>query len=141
VSTIHGIMPLAFVPRSAVDQYDAYQDNEDEDRATYISTEAVQARRMKASTKAQAPKNYMNMMDALRASLVVWSVLFNATCPFVVAVNALRSALSVHKEHLKESMTPGNVAGLMWALSMAAHSYIMSPYDSAGRPPHQNWEC
>jgi hypothetical protein len=139
-STIHGIMPLAFAPRSAVNQYDAYQDDEDEDHATYISTEAVQARRLKASTKAKAPKNYANMMDALRASVMVWSVLFHATCPFIAALNALQSALSAHKEHIKDFMTPGNVAGLMWAISMAAHSYIMAPYDSAGRPPSPKLE-
>jgi hypothetical protein len=54
--TIHGIMPLAFVPRSSVEQYEAFQDDDDEDRATYISTEAVQARRIKAAAKARASK-------------------------------------------------------------------------------------
>jgi hypothetical protein len=36
---IHGIMPLAFVPRSGWEQHDANQDDEDEDRATFITTE------------------------------------------------------------------------------------------------------
>jgi hypothetical protein len=133
--TIHGIMPLAFVPQSAGEQYKAYQDDEDEDHATYISTEAVQARRIKASTKARAPRNYANMMDALRASSMVWSVLFHSTCPFVQALNSLRSALSGHKEQIKDHMTPSNIAGLMWALSMAVHTYILSPYDSVGNAP------
>jgi hypothetical protein len=120
-------MPLAFVPRSGAEQYEALQDDEDEDRATYVSTEAVQARRLKASTKARAPKNYLNMMDALRAASMVWTVLFKIACPFVKQLNALRSALMAHKEQLKETTTPSNVAGMVWAISMAAHSYIHMP--------------
>jgi hypothetical protein len=100
--TIHGLMPLAFVPWSGSEQHAALQDNEDKDRATYISTKAVQARQVKASTKAKAPKNYADMMDALRAALMVRSVLFHATCPFVVSLNSLWAALSAHKEFPQE---------------------------------------
>jgi hypothetical protein len=51
--TIHGIMPLAFAPRSGAEQNKAAQDDDNKDRATYISTEAVQACRVKAAAKAK----------------------------------------------------------------------------------------
>jgi hypothetical protein len=90
--TIHGIMPLAFAPRSGAEQYEAFQDDDDEDQATYISTEVIQARWLKATAKAKAPKNYTYMMDALRASSMVWTVLFDGACPLVMSLNILRSA-------------------------------------------------
>jgi hypothetical protein len=138
--TIQGIMPLAFPPRSGAEQNDAAQDDDDEDRATYISTEAVQARRIKAAAKAKAPKNYADMMDALRAASMAWTVLFGSACPWIQSLNVLRSALSSQKEQLKESMTPGNVAGLMWSVSMATHSYILAPYDAYGVAPQPRFE-
>jgi hypothetical protein len=75
--SIYGLMPLAFVPRSGAELHDASQDNTDEERATYITTEeSVQAQCIQASTKARAPCNYANMMDALHAASMVWTVLF-----------------------------------------------------------------
>jgi hypothetical protein len=138
--TIHGIMPLAFAPRSGAEQYDAFQDDDDEDKATYISTEAVQARRLKASAKAKAPKDYTNMMDALRAASMVWTVLFRRDCPLVISLNVLRSALASHKEHLKDAMSSTNVANLVWGLSMVAHTYFLAPYGSQGEVPSPKME-
>jgi hypothetical protein len=37
-------------------------------------------------------------------------------------------------------MTPGNVASLMWSLSMATHSYILAPYDAYGEAPKTQFE-
>jgi hypothetical protein len=138
--TIHGIMPLAFVTRSGAEQNDAAQDDDDKDRATYISTEAVQARRIKAAAKAKAPRNYADMMDALRAASMAWTVLFGPACLWILSLNVLRSALASQKEQLKEAMTPGNVASLMWSLSMATHSYILAPYDAYGEAPKPRFE-
>jgi hypothetical protein len=139
-STIQGIMPLAFAPRSGAEQAEAQHDDDDEDFATYISIEAVRARRIKVAVKARAPKNYVNMVDALRAANMVWSTLFNPACPFVIASNALRAALASHKEQLKESMTPSNVAGIMWGVSMIAHAYIQTPYNVYGQAPSPKFE-
>jgi hypothetical protein len=51
-----------------------------------------------------------------------------------------RSALVAHKEHLRDSMTPNHLAGLMWGLSMASHTYFLAPYDSRGQPPSPKLE-
>jgi hypothetical protein len=113
--SIYGLMPLAFMPRSGAEQHDTSQDNKDKERATYITTELVQAQWM------------------------VWTVLFYTTCPFVTSLNALWAELMSNKEALKDAMSPSNVASMVWSLSMAAHKYIHSPYNSQGAPRRPDW--
>jgi hypothetical protein len=87
--TVQGIIVLDFAHQSGAGQYNAYQGDKDKDQATYISTNAVQACCLKASAKAPAPKNFMSMMDALKAAYMVWTVLFDRACPLVISWNVL----------------------------------------------------
>jgi hypothetical protein len=137
-TSIQGLMPLALSPRSELERYADTLEEEDADRTNLIDDEALHRRRAKANRRAKAPKDYHGLADVLKATALVWSLLFSADCPFVLQLNQLRAALRLNKEALKDVLGPRHIAAVMWKISMLTVAYVSAPYGFDGSPPSPN---
>jgi hypothetical protein len=137
-TSIQGMMPLALSPRSELKQYADTLEEEDADITNLIHDEAIKRRRSKANRRAIAPKDYYGLADVLKATVLVWSLLFSTDCPFVVQLNQLRAALRLNKEALKDVLGPRHIAAMMWKVSMLTVAYVAAPHGFDGAPPAPN---
>jgi hypothetical protein len=137
-TSIQGLMPLALSPRSELERYADTIEEEDEDRTNLVSDESLQRRRAKTNKKAKAPKDFYGLTDVLKATVLVWALLFSSDCPFVVQLNQLRASLRLNKEALKEVLGPRHVAAILWKISMLTVAYVSAPYGFDGSPPAPN---
>jgi hypothetical protein len=110
-------MPIALSPWSEMEKYTDALDEDDEEKAALITADHLQSR-AKTSKRAKAPKDFHGLVDVLKVTVLVWSLLFSSECPYVAQLNQLRAALRLNKEALKEVLTPRHVAAIMWKVSM-----------------------
>jgi hypothetical protein len=134
-TSIRGLLPLAMVPRTETEQYDETLDEEDDDRATLVTADQLRQRRAKSTRKAKAPKDYYELTDALKATVMLWTLLFRSDCGLVRQINQLRAILKTNKEALRESMSARHVAWLMWKVCMATQAFVAAPYSYDGEAP------
>jgi hypothetical protein len=135
---VQGVTPIALSPWSEMEQYTDALDEDDEEKATLITADHLQSRRAKTSKRAKAPKDFYGLVDVLKATVLVRSLLFSSECPYVAQLNQLWAALRLNKEALKEVLTPRHVAAIMWKVSMLTMAYVSAPYNFNDDPPSPN---
>jgi hypothetical protein len=137
-TSIQGLMLLALSPRSELEQYADTLEEEDEDKTNLIMDESLQRWRVKSTKRAKAPNDYYGLVDVLKATVLVWTLLFFADCPFVVQLNPLRASIRLNKEALKDVLGPRHIAAVLWKVSMLTLAYMSAPYGFTGELPAPN---